>query len=59
MNELARRDSSEVVPLLTRALRSTHHQVVNRAAWGLGNLNAVADGAQADPGPDHLSNTRS
>ena len=42
MDELARRDESEVVPLLTRALRSTHHEVVNRSAWGLGNLNAVA-----------------
>jgi hypothetical protein len=42
MNELTRREASEVVPLLTRGLRSTLHQVVNRAAWALGNLNAVA-----------------
>jgi hypothetical protein len=42
MNELARRDPSEIVPLLTRSLRSSHHQVVNRSAWGLGNLNAVS-----------------
>jgi hypothetical protein len=42
MNELARRDQSEVVPLLTRSLRSKYHQIVNRSAWGLGNLNAVA-----------------
>jgi hypothetical protein len=41
MNELSRRDSSEVVPLLTKSLRSTAHQIVNRAAWALGNLNAV------------------
>jgi hypothetical protein len=42
MNELARREQSEIVPLLTRALRSAHHLIVNRAGWGLGNLNAVA-----------------
>ena len=42
MNELAKRDSAEMIPLLARSLRSTHHQVVNRSAWGLGNLNAVA-----------------
>ncbi len=42
MNQLTIRDSAEVVPLLTRGLRSSFHQVVNRSAWGLGNLNAVA-----------------
>ena len=41
MNEVARRESSEIVPLLLRALRSTHHRVVNRSAWVLSNLNAV------------------
>ncbi len=41
MDELARRDEAEVVPLLLRALRSSRHAVVNRSAWGLGNLNAV------------------
>ena len=40
MAELARRESSEVVPSLVKGLRSPYHQVVNRAAWGLGNLNA-------------------
>jgi hypothetical protein len=42
MNELTRREASEVVPLLAKGLRSTLPQVVNRAAWGLGNLNALA-----------------
>ena len=42
MDELARRDPAEVVPILLRALRSTQPEVVNRAAWGLANLNAVA-----------------
>ena len=42
MEVLARREASEVIPLLVRGLRSSLHQVVNRAAWGLGNLNAVA-----------------
>ena len=41
MNELTRRDESEVLPLLVKALRSTRHEVVNRSAWGLANLNAV------------------
>jgi hypothetical protein len=27
--------------LLIRSLRSAHHEIVNRSAWGLGNLNAV------------------
>jgi hypothetical protein len=42
MDELARRDQSEIVPLLSRSLRSKYHQIVNRSAWGLGNLNALA-----------------
>jgi len=42
LGELARRDRSEVVPVLLRALRSTSPEVVNRAAWGLAGLNAVA-----------------
>lgn len=42
LNEIARRDESEVVPLLVRSLRSKYHEIVNRSAWGLGNLNAVA-----------------
>jgi HEAT repeats len=41
MNELARREASEIVPLLARSLRSKYHEVVNRSAWGLGNLNAT------------------
>lgn len=42
MKELTHRESSEVVPMLARGLRSSLHQIINRAAWGLGNLNAVA-----------------
>ena len=41
MNEVSRRDPADVLPLLTRGLRSAHHEVVNRSAWGLGNLNAA------------------
>jgi HEAT repeats len=41
MTEVARRDQAEVVPILIRALRSASPDVVNRAAWCLGNLNAV------------------
>jgi hypothetical protein len=41
MNELARRNPAEVVPLLVRSLKSSHHLIVNRSAWGLGNLNVV------------------
>ena len=41
MQVLARREASEVIPVLARGLRSSLHQVVNRAAWGLGNLKAV------------------
>jgi hypothetical protein len=42
LDQMARRESSEIVPLLTRSLRSSHHEVVNRSAWGLSSLNAVA-----------------
>ncbi|WP_435005756.1 HEAT repeat domain-containing protein [Tundrisphaera lichenicola] len=42
MDEIARRTPSEVVPGLTRALRANSAEVVNRAAWGLGNLNALS-----------------
>jgi len=42
LGELARREPSEVVPGLLRALRSPRPEVVNRAAWGLAGLNAVA-----------------
>jgi hypothetical protein len=42
MNELGKRDPAEIVPMLVRALRSTSHLIVNRAGWGLGNLNAQA-----------------
>jgi hypothetical protein len=41
MNEMTRREAAEIVPLLTRSLRSKYHEIVNRAAFGLGNLNAV------------------
>ena len=40
ISELSHRDLAEVVPLLTRGLRSTHHDVVNRSGWALGVLNA-------------------
>ncbi len=40
--ELARRDAAEIVPMLARALRSARPEVVNRAAWGLAQLNAVS-----------------
>ena len=38
--ELARRDPSDVVPGLTRALRSKQPLLINRAAWALNQLNA-------------------
>ena len=41
MAVLARRDASEVIPLLSKGLRSAHHEVVNRSAWGLGQMNAA------------------
>lgn len=39
MSELARREEPVVVPQLVKALRSDNPAIVNRAAWGLGNLN--------------------
>jgi len=42
MTEIARREVDEVVPPLAKGLRSAQAEVVNRAAWGLSNLNAVA-----------------
>jgi hypothetical protein len=41
MTELAQRDQAEVVPAMLRGLRSNSPDVVNRAAWGLGNLKAL------------------
>ena len=38
--ELNQRETEAVVPALIRALRATDPLVVNRAAWGLGQLNA-------------------
>ena len=40
--EVARRDPAEVVPRLGRALQAKEPDVINRAAWALGRLNAVA-----------------
>jgi hypothetical protein len=40
--ELEQRKEPNVIPLLVKALTSTHPEVVNRAAWTLANLNAVA-----------------
>jgi len=42
MDELARRKTPEVTKQLVRALRSDSPEVVNRAAWAIANLNAVA-----------------
>ncbi len=42
MDELLRRKESEVTKLLVRALHSKSPEVVNRAAWGLSNLNAIS-----------------
>ena len=42
MTELARRDPAHVVPILAQALRSTRTATINRAAWALSSLNAVA-----------------
>lgn len=39
MEQLARREEPVVVPQLVKALRSENPAIVNRAAWGLGNLN--------------------
>lgn len=41
MNELARRESSEILPSLAQGLRSAHHEVINRTAWALGNLDVA------------------
>jgi hypothetical protein len=41
MKELANREERNVIPLLVKALRARDMRVVNRAAWALGNLNAV------------------
>ena len=38
--ELARREPEDVVPRLIRALKSPQTDVINRAAWSLGQLNA-------------------
>lgn len=42
LDRLKEREEDGVVPLLVKALRSEDVQVVNRAAWALGNLDAVA-----------------
>ncbi len=41
MDELLRRDVSDVTRLLVRALRSNRLEAVNRAAWGLASLHAL------------------
>ncbi|HEV3164538.1 MAG TPA: HEAT repeat domain-containing protein [Isosphaeraceae bacterium] len=41
LEELARRDDPQVVTQLVKSLKSKNLAVVNRAAWALGNLNAV------------------
>ncbi len=41
MNEVARRDSAEILPSLAQGLRSAHHEVINRSAWALGHLNVA------------------
>ena len=48
--KLKDRDDPAWFPRLVRALTSSDIQVINRAAWTLGNLGAVEVGAQADPG---------
>jgi HEAT repeat protein len=42
LEEVARRPETEVIPQLVRALRSRDLAQINRAAWALGNLNAVS-----------------
>jgi hypothetical protein len=42
LEELAHRNETNVVPLLVRALKSRDLAQVNRAAWALGNLNAIS-----------------
>lgn len=41
MNEVARRKESEVTARLVKAMKSTNPQVINRAAWALGRLDAA------------------
>jgi hypothetical protein len=41
LDKLQRRDDPLIVSQLVRALASSDIQVINRAAWALGNLNAV------------------
>jgi hypothetical protein len=40
-DKLKDRDDPNIIPQLSRALASTDIQVVNRAAWALGNLGAI------------------
>ncbi len=42
MVELNRRAAADVIPILARALKSARPEIVNRAAWALAQLNAVA-----------------
>ncbi|HEV3121182.1 MAG TPA: HEAT repeat domain-containing protein [Isosphaeraceae bacterium] len=42
LEELSHRNDSNIVPLLIRSLKSRDLAQVNRAAWALGNLNAVS-----------------
>lgn len=42
MDELAHRDEQEILPQLLRALKARDLAVINRAAWAIGNLNAVS-----------------
>jgi hypothetical protein len=42
MDELTRREEPTVIPQLVRALRSRDPAVINRAAWALASLSAVA-----------------
>jgi hypothetical protein len=41
LDQLKQRDDPGIVPQLLKALRSENVKVINRAAWTLGNLNAV------------------
>jgi len=47
--EVARREPDEVVPRLVRALKSPQSDVINRAAWSLGQLNAKTSVPQLIP----------
>lgn len=42
MDELAHREEQEILPQLVRALKAKDLAVINRAAWAIGNLNAVS-----------------